>query len=134
MLNFIPAGIYLLKVNKRNTTAKCEICSKLTIKISERRRRRCSHRSCKKSVLKNLANFTGEDLCWSLFSIKLQDRSSHRSVKKCVLKNFANLRGKHLCWTPTQVFSCEIYEIFKNIFLNRTPLLWWLLLFIRNFP
>ena len=30
-----PAGIYLLKVN-RNTTARCEICSKLTIKAPER--------------------------------------------------------------------------------------------------
>ena len=27
----IPAGIYLLKVNKRNTRTRCEICSKLTI-------------------------------------------------------------------------------------------------------
>ena len=25
-----PAGIYLLKVNNRNTRARCEICSKLT--------------------------------------------------------------------------------------------------------
>ena len=33
-----PAGIYLLKVNDRNTRIKCEICSKLTIKILERRR------------------------------------------------------------------------------------------------
>ena len=29
-----PAGIYLLKVNNRNTRTTCEICSKLTIKIS----------------------------------------------------------------------------------------------------
>ena len=34
----IPADIYLLKVNNRNTRARCEICSKLTIKIPERRR------------------------------------------------------------------------------------------------
>ena len=33
----IPAGIYLLKVNKRNTRTRCEICSKLTIKTPERR-------------------------------------------------------------------------------------------------
>ena len=32
-----PAGIYLFKVNNRNTRARCEICSKLTIKIPERR-------------------------------------------------------------------------------------------------
>ena len=31
------AGIYLLKVNNRNTRTRCEICSKLTIKILERR-------------------------------------------------------------------------------------------------
>ena len=31
-----PVGIYLLKVNKRNTRARCEICSKLTIKMPER--------------------------------------------------------------------------------------------------
>ena len=31
------AGIYLFKVNNRNTRARCEICSKLTIKIPERR-------------------------------------------------------------------------------------------------
>ena len=31
-----PAGIYLLKVNNRNTRTRCERCSKLTIKIPER--------------------------------------------------------------------------------------------------
>ena len=34
--NDIPAGIYLLKVNNRNTGTRCEIYSKLTIKIPER--------------------------------------------------------------------------------------------------
>ena len=31
------AAIYLLKVRNKNTRTRCEICSKLTIKISERR-------------------------------------------------------------------------------------------------
>ena len=31
------AGIYLFKVKNRNTRARCEICSKLTIKTPERR-------------------------------------------------------------------------------------------------
>ena len=31
----IQAGIYLLKVNNRNTRTRCEICSKLTIKTPE---------------------------------------------------------------------------------------------------
>ena len=32
-----PAGIYLLKVNNRNTRTRSEICSKLAIKTQERR-------------------------------------------------------------------------------------------------
>ena len=32
-----PAGIYLLKAKKKNTRTRYEICSKLTIKTSERR-------------------------------------------------------------------------------------------------
>ena len=35
--NTIPVDIYLVKVNNRNTRTSCEICSKLTIKITERR-------------------------------------------------------------------------------------------------
>ena len=36
-LNVSPAGVYLLKVNNRNTRTRCEICSKLTIKTPEQR-------------------------------------------------------------------------------------------------
>ena len=32
-----PSSNYMVKVNSRKTTAKCEICSKLTIKTAERR-------------------------------------------------------------------------------------------------
>ena len=34
-LNSIPVGIYMLKVNNRNTTTRFEICSKLTLKTPE---------------------------------------------------------------------------------------------------
>ena len=36
-LHGIPAGIYMLKVNNRNTRARCVIYSKLAIKTPERR-------------------------------------------------------------------------------------------------
>ena len=36
-MKVFPAGIYLLKVNNRNTRTRREICSKLTIKTPERR-------------------------------------------------------------------------------------------------
>ena len=42
ILKCYPAGIYLLKVNKRNTRTRCEICSALTIKTSERLHSRSS--------------------------------------------------------------------------------------------
>ena len=35
--SYIPAANYMSKVNNRNTRTRCEICSKLTIKIPERR-------------------------------------------------------------------------------------------------
>ena len=34
---FLAVGNYMFKVNNRNTRTRCEICSKLTIKTSERR-------------------------------------------------------------------------------------------------
>ena len=33
-----PAGKYMFKVNNRNTRTRCEICSKVTIKTTQRRR------------------------------------------------------------------------------------------------
>ena len=36
-LKHCPVGIYLLKVNNRNTRTRYETCSKLTIKTPERR-------------------------------------------------------------------------------------------------
>ena len=38
----IQAGIYLVKVNNRNTRTRCEICSEFTIKTPERRQWRRS--------------------------------------------------------------------------------------------
>ena len=35
ILGHLPAGIYLLKINNINNRARCEICSKLTIKTPE---------------------------------------------------------------------------------------------------
>ena len=51
---------------------------------------------CKKSVLKNFENFTGEQLCLGLFLTKLQ------TSKKA----------------STQVFSCEICEFFKSTYFE----------------
>ena len=57
--------------------------------------------SVKKVGLKNVANFTGKNLCWSLFLKKLQA--------------FRQTYQKEI---PTQVFFCEICEIFKNTYFE----------------
>ena len=60
-------------------------------------------------VLKNFANFTGKQLRWNFFligiSFKLKALSPATLLKK----------------TPKEVFSCEICEIFENIFIYSTP-------------
>ena len=37
MLNQLPDGIFLFKINDKKSRLLCEICSKLTIKTPERR-------------------------------------------------------------------------------------------------
>ena len=59
----------------------------------------------KLSFIKNVT-FTGKRLCWSLFLIKFQALRAPILLKR----------------DSTQVFSCEICEIFKNILFYRTPL------------
>ena len=68
---------------------------------------RSSHRRCsvKKGFPKNLANFTGKHLCWSLFLIKLQ-------AFRCIPVKFACV------FLLTQVFSCEICQIFQNTYFE----------------
>ena len=58
---------------------------------------RCSHRRCsvQKGVLKKFPNTTGKLLCWSLFIIILDYKE-----------------------TATQVFSCEISEIFQMTYFE----------------
>ena len=63
------------------------------------------------------------------FSGKCRSSRSQMIFEIAVLKNFVVFTGKHLCWSPfrpatllkkespTQVFSCEYCEIFKNSFL-----------------
>ena len=61
---------------------------------------------CKKGVLRNFTKFTGKHLRQSLFFNKVAGFSPATLLKKRL----------------AQVFSCEFFEISKNIFLQRTPL------------
>ena len=56
-------------------------------------------------VLITFAYFTGKQLRWNFFLIKLKALSPATLLKK----------------TPTQMFSCELCVIFKNTFFYSTP-------------
>ena len=84
-------------------------------------------------VLKNLANFTGKHLRWSLLLTKFLKnfiKDTPTQVFSCeIYKNFKNtFSTEYFQWmllskeTPTQVLTCEICEIFEKItFFYRTP-------------
>ena len=57
----------------------------------------------RKGVLKNLAKFTGKQLCCSLLFNKAAGLRPANPIKK---------------ETPRQVFSCEFCEILKNTFFT----------------
>ena len=69
--------------------------TKKLVKIRDNWQKQPPEVFCKKSVPKNFITFLAKHLRWSLYLIKLQ------------------------AWeTPTQVFSCKICEIFKNIYFD----------------
>ena len=61
--------------------------------------------SFKKRVLKNLANFTEKQLCWSLFLIKLQALKIKKKNKKL----------QHRC------FPVKFAKFLQDTFFYRTP-------------
>ena len=91
-------------------------------------------RDVKHVALKSFANFTGKNLCWSLFLIKLEFWGPATLLKKtpthvCSVKFKSFLRTiilKNICErllpnivekeTQTQVLSCELYKLFKNTY------------------
>ena len=64
-------------------------------------------------VLKNFTKLTRQKLCWSLFLIKLQ------ALRPATLSKRDSMEIS--METLTQLFSCQICKIFKNIFSYRTP-------------
>ena len=99
----------------------------------------CKHGIIFHISITNWSNF----VFWIAFSNTWCNRSSRPEVfsKKGVLRNFAKFTWKLLCQslffnkvagpacnfikkeTLAQVFSCEFYEISKNTFFHRTPLM-----------
>ena len=86
-----PAGIYLFKVNYRNTRTRCEICSKLTIKTPER------HQWCRSGVF--IVNFEHilhlEYRSFGLFGLWAINT---KMLRPASLKRFTLLRLIFLWW------------------------------------
>ena len=70
--NYLPMVIYLFKVNTRKTRARCEVCSKLTIKLI---------------ILLTLNIFTS---CFSGSIVNIEQVNSHKTD---ILKPLLNIPG-----------------------------------------
>ena len=139
--HFVPVSIYMFKVNSRNSTARCEIYSNLTKNTSELRQcsnwslYRSSHRrfSVKKVVLKNFANFTGNQLCWILFLIKLFEIFTSTYLEEYLRTTASDLNffyplllvwndkmqilptEQNLCSKSTKRYQVSYYQLWVNL-------------------
>ena len=80
------------------------------------KRVKSSYRRCsvKKAVLKNFSIFTGKQLCWSLFLMKLQAWRLHRCFPVNIVKFFRTLILKNICERLLLVnFSLENTDLFR---------------------
>ena len=100
------ANIYLFKVNNRNTGKRCEICSKLTIRTSERRKWRCS------GVF--IVNFEPISHLFQVFPLLALNRQllAEKSYFKMLC---ALLRIKHTLYVNVEMYKkTEIYIFFSS--------------------
>ena len=114
-----PAGIYMFKVNYRNTRKRCEICSQLTIKTPERRHQRRSgvfivnfkHRPFS---FVSIVNFEQVNACQLQFSPgkRLQKKKMDSSLSLHLPKIFQRLMDHFL---ENQVIHSTIkFFMFQN--------------------
>ena len=90
---------------------------------------------CKKDVLKILQNLQESTRAWASVSIKLQalvvlirsEAATKGVLYRKVSQKSTCTRASFLIKNLALVFSCEFWEIFKNIFFIEH--IWWLLLY-----
>ena len=87
-----------------------------------------NHRRCSvnKSVLKNFANFTGNQLCWSLFLIKLKAFRTfllnHPSVLLHRIFFFCSVPDSYRVKYPNTLMYLNISYYFQQLLSNNTCL------------
>ena len=96
-----PTGIYLLKLNNRNTRTRCGICSKLTIKIPERRM------VSKMSVCNNCSNLLTQ--LWQV-ETKIDDKLSDEHVEKINIKTVVIYSNIFLCRITVYLENSRLWD------------------------
>ena len=91
-----PAVIYLLKVNNRNTGRKCEICSKITIKTTERRHWRRTYFTSSSTV--STVNFEHVNTGWVITKRYSKKYLGTPSLVVCGDSIIAGLRRYSSAW------------------------------------
>ena len=127
-----PAGIYLLKVDNKNTRTSCEICSKLTIKTPERHhdvmyRVVCETLSkiCSGAFQGNSQQLKAVDYFWKklhpcLLGSKVLGRSVNTKYWRALVNNnicakWVNHMGPHI-----SVYSCVSYRNQSFVLQSKT--------------
>ena len=98
--NFIPTGIYLLKVNSINPRISCETCSKLTISVPERRQ------CCSDVVLKKIKHFSFD---------------SEKPFQSCPKKIYTKANSCDYCdyWQQTLIGLATTHHTNANIYVSK---------------
>ena len=96
-----PTGIYLLKLNNRNTRTRCGICSKLTIKIPERRM------ASKMSVCNNCSNLLTQ--LWQV-ETKIDEKLSDEHVEKINIKTVVIYSNMFLCRITVYLENSRLWD------------------------
>ena len=91
-IDYNPTGIYLFKVNNRNTRTMCEICSKLTIKTPEWQ---WLHIIDQNDIIVNLEKISNIVLMFSLLTLIKKMPAGYRTNSKTFVEllcgfNFGN--------------------------------------------
>ena len=139
--NSIPAGIYLLKVNSKNTSTRYEICSKLTFKVHNKDTRTTSVSSVWCLYCKLWTYFT---ICSKVSIVYFKQKNVHWGVftlvGSCPLPTDMYRKIKYLCLHPSHTTTRNVKSIpewpilQKKLLKNSGAMGKWVAMFLRYYP
>ena len=100
-----PVGIYMFKVNKRNTRTRCKICSKIAIKTPERRQWSLSG-----VFIVNFEHISHLDLVFLLLTLNMQ-------IPTGSLSHHINILYPYLVYFPCICIK-YYFNLIRNTFWN----------------